>query len=62
MTGQLSAQIAQQRVMDMIYEAEQHRRSHAEQLDRLSGRWIPFRPRRPRAVIAPALVSHDPCR
>ena len=61
MTGQLSAQIAQQRVMDMIQAAEHHRRTHAEQLDRLSGRWIPFRPRRPRAAIAPTLVTHDPC-
>jgi hypothetical protein len=61
MTGQLSAQIAQQRVMDMIHEAEHHRRTHAEQLDRLSGRWIPFSSRRPRAAIAPALVTHDPC-
>ena len=52
MTGQLSAQIAQQRVMDMIHEAEQHRRTHAEQLDRLSGRWIRFSPRRPRAATA----------
>jgi len=60
MTGQLSAQIAQQRVMDMIHEAEHHRRTHAEQLDRLSGRWIRFSPRR-RAAIAPALVTHDPC-
>ena len=62
MTGQLTAQIAQQHVSDMIHEAERHRRTHAEQLDRLSGRWIPFKPRRPRAAIAPALVSHDPCR
>jgi hypothetical protein len=61
MTGQLSAQIAQQRVMDMIHQAEHHRRTHAEQLDRMSGRWIPFSHRRPRAAIAPALVSHDPC-
>jgi hypothetical protein len=61
MTGQLSAQIAQQRVMDMIHEAEPHRRTHAEQLDRLSGRWIAFSPRRRRAAIAPALVTHDPC-
>ena len=61
MTGQLSAQIAQQRVMDMIQNAEDHRRTHAEHLDRLSGRWIPFRPRRRRAAIAPALVTHDPC-
>ena len=61
MTGQLSAQIAQQRVMDMVHEAEQHRRTHAEQLDRLIGRWIPFSSRRPRAAIAPALVTHDPC-
>jgi hypothetical protein len=61
MTGQLSAQIAQQRVMDMIHEAEHHRRTHAEQLDRLGGRWIRFSPRRPRAAIAPALVTHDPC-
>jgi hypothetical protein len=62
MTGQLSAHIAQQHVMDMIHEAEQHRRTHAEQLDRLSGRWIPFRPRRPRAAIAPAMVTHGPRR
>ena len=61
MTGQLSAQNAQQRVMDMIHDAEQHRQTHSEQLDRLSGRWIPFSPRRPRAAIAPALVTHDPC-
>jgi len=61
MTGQLSAQIAQQRVMDMIHQAEHHRRTHAEQLDRLSGRWIPLRSRRPRAAIGPALVTHDPC-
>jgi hypothetical protein len=61
MTGQLSAQIAQHHVMDMIHEAEQHRRNHAEQLDRLSGRWIPFKPRRPRAAIAAALVTRDPC-
>jgi hypothetical protein len=45
----------------MSHEAEQHRRTHAEQLDRLNGRWIPFSPRRPRAAIAPALVTHDPC-
>jgi hypothetical protein len=43
----------------MMHEAEDHRRTHAEQLDRLSGRWIPFRPRRPLAAIAPALVTHD---
>jgi hypothetical protein len=61
MTGQLSAQVAQQRVMEIAHQAEQHRRTHAEQLDRLSGRWIPFRPRRQRAAIAPALVTHDPC-
>jgi hypothetical protein len=61
MTGQLTAQIAQQRVMDMIHEAEHHRRTHAEQLDRLSGRWIRLRPRRTRAAIAPALITHDPC-
>ena len=60
MTGQLTAQLAQHHVMDMIHEAEQHRRTHAEQLDRLSGRWIPFKPRRRRAAIAPALVAHDP--
>ena len=59
MTGQLTAHIAQQRVLDVIREAEHHRRTHAEQLDRVSGRWIPFRPRRPRAAIAPALVTHD---
>jgi hypothetical protein len=47
--------------MDMIHEAEHHRRTHAEQLDRLGGRWIRFSPRRPRAAIAPALVTHDPC-
>jgi hypothetical protein len=62
MTGQLSAQIAQQRVVDIVHAAEHHRRTHADQLDRLSGRWIPFRPRRPRAAMTPALVSHDPCR
>jgi hypothetical protein len=61
MTGQLSAQVAQHHVMDMIYEAEQHRRTHAEQLDRLSGRWIPFRRRSARAAIAPALVTNKPC-
>ena len=61
MTGQLTAQIAQQHVTDMIREAERHRQTHAEQLDRLSGRWIPFRPRRPRAVAAPAMITHDPC-
>jgi hypothetical protein len=59
MTGQLTAHIAQQHVMDMIHEADDHRRTHAEQLDRLSGRWIPFKPRRPRAAIAPKLVTHD---
>jgi hypothetical protein len=59
MTGQLTAHIAEQRVMDMIHEAEHYRRTHAEQLDRLSGRWIPFKPRRPRAAIAAALVTHD---
>jgi hypothetical protein len=47
--------------MDMIQAAEHHRRTHAEQLDRLSGRWIPLRHRRPRAAVAPALVTHDPC-
>ena len=61
MTGQLSAQIAQQRVMDMIQSAEHHRRTHAEQLDRLDGRWIRLRARRSRAAIAPSLVTHDPC-
>ena len=61
MTGQLSAQIAQQRVMHMIHQADHHRRTHTEQLDRLRGRWIPLRSRRPRAAIAPALVTHDPC-
>jgi hypothetical protein len=61
MTGQLSAQVAQHHVMDMIHEAEQHRRTHAEQLDRLSGRWIPFRSRRPRGAVAPALVTNQPC-
>ena len=60
MTGQLSAQIAQQRVLDIVHQAEQHRRTHADQLDRLSGRWIPFKPRRRRAAVAPALVTpHD---
>jgi hypothetical protein len=62
MTSQLTSHIAQQRVIDMIGEAEHHRRTHAEQLDRLSGRWIPFKARRPRAAAAPALVTHDPCR
>jgi hypothetical protein len=47
--------------MDMIHEAEQHRRTHAEQLDRLSGRWIPFSRRSARAAIAPALVTNKPC-
>ena len=59
MTGQLTAHLAQQHVLDMIHEAEHHRRTHAEQLDRLSGRWIPFKPRRRRAAIAAALVTHD---
>lgn len=62
MTGQLTAHIAQQRVMDMIGEAEHYRRTHAEQLDRLSGRWIPFKARRARAAIAPPLVAHDASR
>jgi hypothetical protein len=61
MTGQLSAQIAQHHVMDMLHEAEQHRRTHAEQLDRLSGRWFRFSLRRPRAALAPAVVPNKPC-
>jgi hypothetical protein len=61
MTGYLTQQAAQARVDDMIRHAEHHRQAHAHQLDRLSGRWIPFRPRRPRAAIAPALVTHEPC-
>jgi hypothetical protein len=61
MTGQLSALVAQHHVMDMIHEAEQHRRTHAEQLDRLSGRWIPLRRRSARGAIAPALATNKPC-
>jgi hypothetical protein len=61
MTGQLSAQVAHHHVMDMIHEAEQHRRTHAAQLDRLSGRWIPFSRRSSRSAIAPALATHKPC-
>ena len=61
MTGQLTAHIAQQHVIEMIHEAEHHRRTHAEQLDGLRGRWIRFGPRRPRAAIATPLVTHDPC-
>jgi hypothetical protein len=60
MTGQLSAQVTQRHVMDMIHEAEQHRRTHAEHLDRLSGRWIRLRRRRPTATVAPALVTNKP--
>ncbi|MGZ4185923.1 MAG: hypothetical protein ACXVUE_03065 [Solirubrobacteraceae bacterium] len=61
MTGQLSAQLAQHHVMDLIHEAEQHRRTHAEQLDRVSGRWIRFNRRSARAATAPALVTNKPC-
>lgn len=61
MTGYLTQQLAQARVDDMIREAEHYRRAHAQQLDRLNGGWIRFKPLRPRAAIAPALVTHEPC-
>lgn len=61
MTGHLTAQAAQEHNVDMIHAAERHRRAHAELLDRLDGRWLPFRHNRSRAAVVPALVTDKPC-
>ena len=59
MTGHFGT-VLQQRVMDMIHEAEHHRRTHAEQLDRLGGRWTGSTSP-PAAAIGPAPATNDRC-